>query len=129
MPHENANTSELHFQMAQSMFKMGNVQQALHYISSALETHSHHDPLWLSEAIFLRGMIKYALGDIHGAIADYSQKIQTSPDARKAYHDRAIAYLRIGKKENALSDLHKEQELGGIVDDEYFEACRDLPAE
>ncbi|MFK7984264.1 MAG: tetratricopeptide repeat protein [Saprospiraceae bacterium] len=57
-------------------------------------------------AYFERALVKKKLGDIDGAIADYSKIIdKEGTDFLSAYFNRAICYKKIGQLTTALNDL------------------------
>jgi tetratricopeptide (TPR) repeat protein len=65
------------------------------------------------DLLFNRGADKFALGDTHSAIEDFSSGLAlcdryASDDYRETLHFwRAEAFLRLGKKSEALSDLRR----------------------
>lgn len=59
-----------------------------------------------SNAYFERAVVKKSLGDINGAIADYTQIIEEEENTLlAAYFNRAVCYKKIGKLTDALNDL------------------------
>ncbi|MEM1120503.1 MAG: hypothetical protein AAGJ18_08630 [Bacteroidota bacterium] len=60
----------------------------------------------MSKAYFERALVKKQLGDLTGAIADYTKVInREGPNFIAAYFNRAICFKKIGKLTAALSDL------------------------
>ncbi|AUC61353.1 hypothetical protein AA637_09405 [Cyanobacterium sp. HL-69] len=54
-----------------------------------------------------RGNSHSKLGNISGAIADYTEAIKKDGDYAEAYHKRGILYLDSGAKQKAVDDLRK----------------------
>jgi tetratricopeptide (TPR) repeat protein len=69
-----------------------------------------------------QGLQKSDLGDLQGALADYTQAIRINPRYSLAYYNRAITYQDLGNREAALVDYNKAIEInqnwgkGGLVD-------------
>ncbi len=62
----------------------------------------------MDNAYFERALIKKKLGDVEGAIADYSNIIsRTEHTFLDAYFNRAVAYKEIGQLTDALNDLNE----------------------
>lgn len=62
----------------------------------------------MNNAYFERALVKKKLGDIEGAIIDYSNIInRTEHSFLAAYFNRAICYKEIGKLTDALNDLEE----------------------
>lgn len=54
-----------------------------------------------------RGNSHSKLGNISGAIADYTEAIHKNQDYAQAYHKRGVLYLESGAKQKAVDDLRK----------------------
>lgn len=54
---------------------------------------------------FYRGIAKYNLGDIRGALGDFDSSVSINPVFTNGYHFRAITLSRSGKYDEALKDL------------------------
>lgn len=65
-------------------------------------------------AWFNQGNMRYNSGDYTSAIECYSKAIDTDASFGEAYYNRGIAYLRMGNKRLAFSDLSKAGELGVV---------------
>lgn len=52
-----------------------------------------------------RGVAKEELGDISGAIADYTEGLKLNPSYRQLYHRRGLAYDEQGKADLAIADF------------------------
>ncbi|MEC4816677.1 MAG: tetratricopeptide repeat protein [Scytonema sp. PMC 1069.18] len=69
-----------------------------------------------------QGLQKSDLGDLQGALADYTQAIRINPRYSLAYYNRGIVYQDLGETEAALVDYGKAIEInqnwgkGGLVD-------------
>lgn len=64
-----------------------------------------------AEAFLNRGMAKEALGDIAGAISDYSEGLKLNPKYRLLYHRRGLAYEQQGDPELAIKDFSQAIQL------------------
>jgi tetratricopeptide (TPR) repeat protein len=58
-----------------------------------------------------RGAIKVNMGDLQGAIDDFTKAIELKPEDAVAYNDRGIAYSSLGRFESAIKDYDKVIEL------------------
>jgi len=58
-----------------------------------------------------RGAIKVNMGDLQGAINDFTKAIVLSPEDAVAYNNRGVAYSSIGHLERAIKDYDKAIEL------------------
>ncbi|MFI3294670.1 MAG: tetratricopeptide repeat protein [Rikenellaceae bacterium] len=59
------------------------------------------------EGYFLRGVAKYNLDDLTGALTDFSKAIDENPAYTQAFQYRAITHSRMGMYNEALEDFHK----------------------
>lgn len=59
------------------------------------------------EAFYRRGEEKVRQGDYHGAIAQFSQFLQLSPNGNKAYFQRGLTFFQLGDLASALSDFDR----------------------
>lgn len=71
-----------------------------------------------------RGFAKSELGDIQGAIADYTKAIGQDADFALAYSNRGRAYMRLGQKSKALTDFMRAIELGESVPQLLLDWCK-----
>lgn len=58
-----------------------------------------------------RGMQYKLKGDIKAAIADYSKSLHMDPTFGLAYWNRAVAYMKLGRSQEAIRDAKKYAEL------------------
>jgi tetratricopeptide (TPR) repeat protein len=58
-----------------------------------------------------RGAVKVNMGDLQGAISDFTKAIELKPQDAAAYNDRGIAYSSTGRIEMAIKDYDKSIEL------------------
>lgn len=65
-----------------------------------------------------RGIAKFSMGNIDGALTDYNQAITLNPQYSGAYYNRGIVYYNTGKYENAIEDYSK-----GISLNPDFASC------
>lgn len=54
-----------------------------------------------------RGMARFALDDIEGAVEDFSHTIRLSPQTTKAYYYRAVAYRVLKRHDLSLADFSR----------------------
>ncbi|MBN2385604.1 MAG: hypothetical protein JXB85_01190 [Anaerolineales bacterium] len=59
----------------------------------------------LAPAYFFRGEMKWEIGDVHGALADYDRAIKLDSLYARAYVRRARAKARLGDLPAAMDDL------------------------
>jgi serine/threonine-protein kinase len=72
-----------------------------------------------SQAVYYRGNIRYGLGDLQGALEDYTQAIQMNPEeSRKARVNRGSVRAELGDDEGAIADYD-----AGIQQDPNFVAA------
>ena len=60
---------------------------------------------------FYRGIAKYNLGDVRGALADFERSVELNPVFTNGYHYRAITKSRLGEYDSALEDFEKAIQL------------------
>jgi tetratricopeptide (TPR) repeat protein/tRNA A-37 threonylcarbamoyl transferase component Bud32 len=76
-------------------------------------------PELLLNAHLCRGMARQRLGDLAGALADFTALIQQQPQASQAFALRARVHLALGDQEVALADLNQALSLDqnwGVAD-------------
>ncbi|QLE39557.1 tetratricopeptide repeat protein [Nostoc sp. C052] len=54
-----------------------------------------------------RGLSRYVLGDIKGAINDYNQALRINPNHADAYNNRGLARSTLGDKQGAINDYNQ----------------------
>lgn len=80
----------------------GRFTEALAETDSSVALSSSYD-----EAYRLRGRARVDLGDVDGAIRDYSRAIQLNARNSEAYQDRAAVRMRNGEFEKAITDFNE----------------------
>ncbi len=65
-------------------------------------------------AHFNKGCLMIANQDYTSALSAFTTAIEIKPDFGEAYYNRGYVYLKLGNKENGISDLSKAGELGII---------------
>lgn len=68
----------------------------------------------IPHTLFVRGIIRETLGNLNGAIADYTACIKHNPNMSKAYLHRGNVYKRMGKKEKGNADFYKTIQLDTV---------------
>lgn len=71
-------------------------------LSQGLRSHSDS-----ADFFYQRGLGYEKLGNISGAIEDYTEAIKRDPSMAKAYHKRGVLYLDSDMKQKAVDDLRK----------------------
>lgn len=72
------------------------------------------------EGYFLRGVAKYNLDDLPGALADFTAAVTESPNYTLAYQYRAITRSRMGQYQEALMDFDRAIELRPSMAGSYY---------
>jgi len=86
---------------------------AIHLGPEELDT-----PVWYHD----RGMVKRELGDLAGALRDYDEALERSPDAQ-TYVGRGYVYFDQKKYERAIEDFSMAIELGTNESSNWNERC------
>jgi len=66
-------------------------------------------------AYFYRAYAKSRLGDLKGAIDDYTQAIGTKPSSANSYGNRANVRMLLGDKSGACNDYKTAASLGQVA--------------
>lgn len=72
------------------------------------------------EGFFLRGVAKYNLDDLNGALSDFTRALEENPAYTQAYQYRAITRSRMGLYNEALGDFEKAIEMRPNVPASYY---------
>ncbi|MES2486186.1 MAG: tetratricopeptide repeat protein [Bacteroidota bacterium] len=87
--------------------KQGNLEKAIYYYSKAIEQNPNDN-----EAYFNRAHSQQVIGGKEqNVIFDYSQSLKFNPNDNEAHMNRGVAYMKIGKYEEAISDYKKSIEI------------------
>ncbi len=62
-----------------------------------------------------RGLAKIEMKDNEGAISDFNEAIEISPDFAMAYSNRGVVKIRMGSKEEGCADLKNAISLGNLL--------------
>ena len=111
---------------AEAYFKRGITKYALRDYDGALADYTksiHLEPAHAQPYCF-RGRMKSDLKDYHGGIDDFTKALELNPDYAEVYFDRAIAFLGVGKKNEALADLQKAKGAGIQISQDILEQCK-----
>ena len=65
-----------------------------------------------AETYYNRGLAHSKKGELELAIKDYTKAIELKPDYAEAYYYRAGAFLRLGNREKAKSDIATARKMG-----------------
>ncbi|NQY11351.1 MAG: tetratricopeptide repeat protein [Flavobacteriales bacterium] len=77
----------------------GNYTKAIEYFGYVIDENN------FDEAYFFRAHCKEKLGDVRGAIIDYTKCIRISPYHKEAYHYRALARNQLNDYQGAFQDF------------------------
>ena len=72
-----------------------------------------------------RGVVRAAIADLEGAIADYTQAIALDPDNAKAYFNRANGRSDLGDLEGAIADYTQAIALDPTDSEAYYNRGKD----
>jgi tetratricopeptide (TPR) repeat protein len=64
-----------------------------------------------TEAYYNRGVARTEVGNLRGAIADYTQAIRLNPTLAEAYNNRGVMRYRLGDSKDAIADLQQAAQL------------------
>ncbi|MFA5105227.1 MAG: tetratricopeptide repeat protein [Candidatus Margulisiibacteriota bacterium] len=71
-------------------------------------------------AYFNRGMVYLSQGRFNEALGDFSQALKIDPRMEGAYFNRAVCYFHKKEYTKAWKDIHKIQQMGGIVPEQFL---------
>lgn len=72
------------------------------------------------EAYFLRGYAKFGLGDLLGALQDFTTSLEINPVYTEAYHYRGIVFAELGNYKDAVEDFTSAIELRPDIAGSYY---------
>lgn len=73
-----------------------------------------------AKTYYVRGLTRFDNGDVSGAIADFSQAIQTQSDYAEAYFYRGLAYFELKDLPKSMVDYNKAIDVNAGYVDAYF---------
>ncbi|MCF7789867.1 MAG: tetratricopeptide repeat protein [Prosthecobacter sp.] len=94
------------WQAADSLLKEGKTKEAAAAYEKLLRQKPDN-----ARAFMGRGRARWRLGDLDGAIADFTRVTQLTPNDASAYNNRALAHDNKGQRDLALADYSKAIEL------------------
>ncbi|MGD9978083.1 MAG: tetratricopeptide repeat protein [Bacteroidales bacterium] len=89
------------FYKGEELLSQQKYTQAMPYLNTLISIDST-----LFEGWFLRGVAKYNLGDVQGAVSDFDRVIKTNPVFAQAHNYKAIALNRILQYKQALNEVN-----------------------
>lgn len=95
-------------------FQMKEYPKAIQHYNQIIQL-KPEDPVELAEAFMSRGNVMLASENYNGAIASYNKAIEISPPNLGALSNKALAYHKMGDKENSLSTLKACADLGSLA--------------
>ena len=100
--------------LAERAVRSGEYQRAIHWYDIAVK--DWNSPVWFNE----RGNAKTIIGDLSGAIADFTTAIQLDEKYAKAYFNRGIAKRKSGNFKGAIADYGRAIKLNPQDADAYY---------
>lgn len=94
------------FYKGEEFLSKGMYNRALPFLNTLIAIDST-----LSDGWFLRGVAKYNLGDIHGALADFQHATDVNPLLSQAYNYKAITLNRLMRHNQALAEINNALDL------------------
>ena len=91
--------------LAERAVQSGEYQRAIHWYDIAVN--DWNSPVWLNE----RGNAKKIIGDLSGAIADFTAAIQLDKKYAKAYFNRGVTKNELGDYNSAIADFDRAIEI------------------
>jgi tetratricopeptide (TPR) repeat protein len=73
-----------------------------------------------AEAYNNRGHAYDVKGNLSQAIHDYTQAIENNPFYVKAYNNRELVFFKLEKYDQAWSDVHTVEKIGGVLDPNFI---------
>ncbi|QKQ99209.1 tetratricopeptide repeat protein [Metallosphaera tengchongensis] len=98
--------ADLYYYRALVRIRLGDEDNAEKDLDIAINLNPYY-----AEAYLNKGLIAERRGDINKAISMYSKSISIRPNYKEAYIRRSGAYSKIGRDEEAKSDLEKSSQL------------------
>lgn len=106
----NANSSTTkatYLNMGLAYAKQKNYKEAVNCYNTVLQM----DPVEFSKAYRYRGIAKYEMNDLAGALGDFNNAIKANANDAEAMYYRGQIYLKQGKKNEACADFSKGADL------------------
>lgn len=73
-----------------------------------------------AKTYYVRGLTRFDKGDLSGAVADFTQAIQTQSDYAEAYFYRGLAYFDLRQMPKSIADYSKAIALNASYVDAYY---------
>jgi tetratricopeptide (TPR) repeat protein len=110
-------TKSTYMNMGLAYAKQKNYKEAINSYNTVLQM----DDKEFSKVYKFRGIAKYELNDIAGALSDFDKSILANPNDAEAMYYRGLIKLKQGKKSEACVDFTKGAELN-------WPACKEAKA-
>ena len=98
--HQHQSDLQLYIQKAYTCFAQGNIEGAIAHFDAAINRYFDCADIYTERARFRQ----QKLGDYQGAIEDYTQAINISPDNPFFYYWRSQTYQQLGNQQKAIED-------------------------
>jgi tetratricopeptide (TPR) repeat protein len=98
----------LYFSRGKSLLALKDFDAAIADFDKAIELHKTGK---IEDYFFERGIAHLEKKEYDKAIGDWTEVINLDPKSHGAYHNRAVAYAQMGRKDLAEMDFAKEREL------------------
>jgi tetratricopeptide (TPR) repeat protein len=110
-------TKATYTNMGLAYAKQKNYKEAINCYNTVLQM----DPVEFSKAYRYRGIAKYEMNDMAGALSDFNNSIKTNTNDAESMYYRGQILLKQGKKNEACADFAKGAELN-------WPACKEAKA-
>ncbi len=92
---------------------MGDFSSALDYYNRSIEIQTKlRGANWVGTYDYLiRGILKYKMNDVEGALADFDHQVKINDQLSDVYYYRGLAYKKLEQKDLARADLEKAKSL------------------
>ncbi len=115
----NTKNAEAYLKKGNAYSKEKNYDQAILNFTKAIEINSNFEL-----AYKIRGHTFLTQGNLTQAILDFTKVIKMNPKDAEIYFGRSLAYFILRDYEKCWRDVHKAQELGYIVDQEFIDTLK-----
>ena len=101
---------------ARAYLELGQFDDVISDVEQFLATTDEPAAVTLADALHLRGTAHVRLGNLKGALRDFSRAIHNAPGTAKVYESRAEVYEQLGRPDDAASDraeaAHRREHFG-----------------
>ncbi|MBF0571105.1 MAG: tetratricopeptide repeat protein [Candidatus Omnitrophica bacterium] len=99
--------------------KKGNFDKAILEFTKAIEAGSKDVEVYED-----RGSVYAQKGNFYAAMSDFTKAIEIKPSYAETYYDRGVFYYHLEEYDKAWVDVHKAQDLGGVINPQFIKALK-----